>query len=349
MSDQITKLSVFNDVESEQVINAINWLYASISPCSNKKFGIFGTKDGKVYGIGDNSTGQLGLGHNKSVNDHQEVDKLNNVKIIEFIDGNCCMYAKTEDNRAFSWGGNAWGQLGRDVDRNAKKYHEPAVINFNGKDIISVCAGNLHTLALTSDGQVYGWGNNNYGQIRAPCKEVIGLPFLLELEPFLLPGEKVVFIYCYSNCSFAISRNTNTSAERLLTWGQFTWGLGKEFDAEIIAPPRHILTNFNKFDNLICSDNFIYFLSKGKLHYSRTSYGGIVTSRDYRHFSPSELYSYTKKTILTKEDGKIKRVKEFFDRQAQFKYFLIDGWESINSIEDYYVKMLNKCYQIIQM
>ena len=345
----ISKLSIFNYLKNSPVKNEITWLYASISSCSNKKFVFFGTKDGKVYGTGDNSTGQLGLGHNNISTGHQEINKLNNVKIIEFIDGNCCMYARTEDNQVFSWGGNAWGQLGRDVDRNAKNYHEPAVIDFNGKNIISVCAGNLHTLALTSDGQVYGWGNNNYGQIRTPSNEIIGLPFLLDQHyQVLWSSEKVFSIYCYANCSFAISRHTYTGVERLLTWGQFTWGLGNEFEAEIIKPTRHILTNFSKFDNLICSDHFIYFYNNGKLHYSKTSYGGIVTDISYPQFSKGKSFSYSKRTILANENGKIISVKEVFNRQGIFQQFLIQRFE-FTSFNDYYVKILDKCYQIIRL
>ena len=348
MSDKMRKLKVFILLKNDPVMNKVAWLYATISSCSNRKFGIFATDDGNVYGTGDNSTGQLGLGHNNAIYDYQVIDKLKNLKILEFIDGNCFMYARTEDNQVFSWGGNVWGQLGRDVDRNENHYHQPGAIDFNGKDIICLRNSNLHTLALTSDGQVYGWGNNSYGQIRAPSKEVIGLPVLLKLEPSLYSGEKVISIYCYANCSFAISRNTNTSAERLLAWGQFTWGLGKEFEAEIITSPRHILTNFNKFDNLICSDNFIYFLNKGKLHYSKTSYGGIVTCKNNKQFSPSNLFKYTNRIILVKENGKIKEIKECFDKQAKFQNFWIDA-SKYSSIGDYFVNKLDRSFQIIQM
>ena len=68
---------------------------------------LFVTNDDKVYGLGDNSWGQLGLGHDYSVKDSQEVMALSHKRIKQFISGNVsypCYYAVSDENELYSWG-----------------------------------------------------------------------------------------------------------------------------------------------------------------------------------------------------------------------------------------------------
>ncbi|XP_030838442.1 probable E3 ubiquitin-protein ligase HERC6 [Strongylocentrotus purpuratus] len=56
---------------------------------------------------------------------------------------------------------------------DASKQHKYVKVNFttsegDGKpdvDIVSVCCGRHHFLALSAGGRVYSWGKNNYGQL----------------------------------------------------------------------------------------------------------------------------------------------------------------------------------------
>lgn len=65
-----------------------------------------------------------------------------------------------------AWGQNTDGQLG---DTTTTPKAAPAAVNqsgvLTGKLIIQVACGSAHTLALTSDGQVYAWGENSSGQL----------------------------------------------------------------------------------------------------------------------------------------------------------------------------------------
>ena len=71
------------------------------------------------------------------------------------------------DGNAYAWGNNTYGQLG-DGTRTSQttpvmvKKPEGAPTDFT---YVQVSAGWLHSLALGSDGYVYTWGWNNYGQL----------------------------------------------------------------------------------------------------------------------------------------------------------------------------------------
>ena len=54
----------------------------------------------------------------------------------------------------------------RQGDGSVSCAYEPInVTALNGKDIVSVHAGEYHSIALTRDGEVYTWGHNDYGQL----------------------------------------------------------------------------------------------------------------------------------------------------------------------------------------
>ncbi|MDT7513481.1 InlB B-repeat-containing protein, partial [Bifidobacterium sp. H1HS10N] len=71
------------------------------------------------------------------------------------------------DGNAYAWGNNTYGQLG-DGSRTSRttpvlvKKPEGAPTDFT---YVQVSAGYEHSLALGSDGYVYTWGWNNYGQL----------------------------------------------------------------------------------------------------------------------------------------------------------------------------------------
>ena len=81
--------------------------------------------------------------------------------------------------RLYGWGMNNWGQLG--VGSIENKMH-PTEIKL-GKEIISVAAGENHTIALTGEGEVYGWGSNQYFQLGVPKSDIP--PLDNELFPLL--------------------------------------------------------------------------------------------------------------------------------------------------------------------
>jgi alpha-tubulin suppressor-like RCC1 family protein len=69
----------------------------------------------------------------------------------------------SSDNKAYCWGNNSNGQLGNGSNTNTSAPTTvilPAGVNFS-----QLVAGGLHTCALGSDGKVYCWGYNFFGQV----------------------------------------------------------------------------------------------------------------------------------------------------------------------------------------
>ncbi|CAG2168443.1 unnamed protein product [Oppiella nova] len=74
---------------------------------------LFVTFDDRVYGLGSNRWGQLGLGHNKPVETPQQVPELYHKNILQFINGKDFVLAVTTDNQIYSFGRNHKRQLVR--------------------------------------------------------------------------------------------------------------------------------------------------------------------------------------------------------------------------------------------
>gem|GEM_PF-2365762 len=84
------------------------------------------------------------------------------------------------------WGNNNFGQLGlgsSDAAAHSLPAFVPNTGALAGKTVVALSVGGAHTLALTSEGKVYAWGNNVFGQLGNGSKgdplptpvEVIGL------------------------------------------------------------------------------------------------------------------------------------------------------------------------------
>ena len=121
--------------------------------------------DGKVYAWGDNEYGQLG--DNSTSDSHVPTSGVLSDKTITAIaTGVFHTVALDSDGKIYAWGANAYGQLG---DNSTTRSHVPVEVVasgvLSGKTITAIATGHYHTLALDSEGKVYTWGYNNYGQL----------------------------------------------------------------------------------------------------------------------------------------------------------------------------------------
>jgi alpha-tubulin suppressor-like RCC1 family protein len=63
----------------------------------------------------------------------------------------------------WTWGSNIWGQLGDGTTTSRATPEE--VSGINAPSIVGIAANNAFSAALGSDGTVWEWGSNNYGQL----------------------------------------------------------------------------------------------------------------------------------------------------------------------------------------
>ncbi len=110
---------------------------------------------------GRNNSGQLGI--NDTTNRSTPVTTLlggTNWKSIAG-GGNHTIALKT-DGTLWSWGSNSFGQLGvNDTTRRST----PVTTLLGGNNWKSIAGGGSHTIALKTDGTLWSWGNNFFGQL----------------------------------------------------------------------------------------------------------------------------------------------------------------------------------------
>ena len=133
------------------------------------------TPDGRLFVWGLNTDGALGLGHFDNV--HTPVENTNlptgvaSWNDVEFIRGAHSTFVRTTDGRLFGWGRNEHGTLGfghsDPVNIPTELTNLPTgVASWNDVEfIIGEFVGTMVSFMRTTDGRLFGWGNNSSGQL----------------------------------------------------------------------------------------------------------------------------------------------------------------------------------------
>jgi len=164
--------------------------------------------EGRLYTWGVGQYGRLGLGDEEDQSEPKQVPALR-VKGVRFVTASCFhTCAVTADGRLYTWGLGGFGRLGHG-DR-LKKVVPKAVASLFGKEVQLVSCGYLHTMAVTTDGQLYTWGGNRHGQLGhgSTSNE------LLPREVASLEGKNVKLISCGYFHSACV-----TDEGHIYTWG----------------------------------------------------------------------------------------------------------------------------------
>ena len=259
MSKRLNRFKIFSKI-SEEIKQNIKIFHVF----KEGKTVLFITSDDKVFGFGYNSYGCCGLGHNSVVNEPQIIPELCHKNIQQFFIGWTFILGLSGDKRVYGWGYNDCGQLGRGYIKktsSSKEYFKPEIINFSSECIVQLSCGNSHCLALTTDGKVYGWGSNKFGQIG--CGKGKGDKITSPLHLDIFPQFPVKTIYCSDNQSYAL-----TIDGLVYSWGSNYYSfLGHELDrSECVYEPKRIL-NIPKIIRVCHSSTGSYFLTNEKQIY----------------------------------------------------------------------------------
>ncbi len=159
------------------------------------------TSNGTVYSFGWNSNGQLGNGDDTFKNSNIPVKVVDNPssgfingnpnnKVVDISAGAYHNLILTENKHLYAFGRNDDGGLGNGIIES-KSYNKPILVSdsedrsfVNGtSDIIQVVARYGNSIFLTSKGETYTFGRNDFGQLGIGSNFVMYKPILIVDNP----------------------------------------------------------------------------------------------------------------------------------------------------------------------
>jgi alpha-tubulin suppressor-like RCC1 family protein len=126
--------------------------------------------DGTVWAWGSNFFDQLGNESTAGV--PVQVNGLSQIIVIAC--GGYHSLALRSDGTVWAWGLNIFGQIGNGNCAPLPSRDPVQVSGLGG--ITAIAGGKYHSLALKSDGAVWAWGNNDYGQLGNGTSDLSNTP-----------------------------------------------------------------------------------------------------------------------------------------------------------------------------
>ncbi|XP_075560269.1 uncharacterized protein LOC142592614 [Dermacentor variabilis] len=162
--------------------------------------------DAGVFSCGSSRYGQLGLGDLQRTWVPHLVDTLAGREVIKVAAGLYHSLAVTKDGSLFTWGWGVHGQLGHGGCADERQPRE--VASLVDHKVVDAYGGCGHSVALTSEGVVFTFGCNLFGQLGLGRSPKRSSPQRVDL------GEPVRLL-----CSGFFQVLALLSSGRLLTWG----------------------------------------------------------------------------------------------------------------------------------
>ncbi|XP_045564463.1 probable E3 ubiquitin-protein ligase HERC1 isoform X7 [Salmo salar] len=164
------------------------------------------SSDGSVRACGKGSYGRLGLGdsNNQSTlkkltfEPHRAIKKVTSSK---GSDGHTLAF--TTEGEVFSWGDGDYGKLGHG-NSSTQKYPKLIQGPLQGKVVVCVSAGYRHSAAVSEDGELYTWGEGDFGRLGHGDSNSRNIPTLV--KDISNVGE----VSCGSSHTIALSKDGRT-------------------------------------------------------------------------------------------------------------------------------------------
>ncbi|NXM96197.1 RCBT2 protein, partial [Sylvia borin] len=126
---------------------------------------VLATEEGEVYTWGHNAYSQLGNGTtNHGFIPCQVSTNLVNKKVIEVACGSHHSMVLTSDGEVYTWGYNNSGQVGSGSTAN-QPIPRRVTNCLQNKIVVNIACGQMCSMAVVENGEVYVWGYNGNGQL----------------------------------------------------------------------------------------------------------------------------------------------------------------------------------------
>jgi alpha-tubulin suppressor-like RCC1 family protein len=191
-------------------------------------FSLAVTSTGQLFAFGANDRGQLGSSVNNGVFTPNPTPTLVDLPsgsgaVTEVAAGGEFALVLTSSGQLFGFGANKYGQLASTIGNGITAANPtPESVILPGADgpVTQIAAGQDHSLVLTSTGQLYAFGDNQYGQLGRTANNgsTAANPTPTEVD---LPGAigPVIRVAAGADSSFAL-----TSSGQLYSFGENRFG-----------------------------------------------------------------------------------------------------------------------------
>uniref|UniRef100_A0A2H8TU70 HECT-type E3 ubiquitin transferase n=1 Tax=Melanaphis sacchari TaxID=742174 RepID=A0A2H8TU70_9HEMI len=205
-----------------QIPGLSQFVIMNVAVHSGGKHAIALSLDGKILSWGDGEDGKLGHGDTLTLDTPKLIDSLLDKRIFYIACGGAHSAAITSEGELYTWGQGQYGRLGHGDE--VSQFTPKLVKELIGKNIIQVACGSrdAQTLALDGAGNVYSWGDGDFGKLGRGGSDGCCTPKQIER----LDGHRVVQIRCGAQFSVAL-----TSTGQVWTWGKgefYRLGLGRD-------------------------------------------------------------------------------------------------------------------------
>ncbi len=186
-----------------------------------------------IWSWGDNSSGQLGASAPAGAVPAAEISpQLGSV--VQLVSGANFSAALRSDGTVWAWGYNVDGELGNGAYNPASSPASATpgqVTDLTGA--VAISSGGEHTAALRSDGTIWSWGDNRYGELGNGVTAA-GAPYGSDS-----PVQATGFVNGIALSAGAAHTLALTAAETVYAWGDNTYGqLGTGGTSSSSAPEQ---------------------------------------------------------------------------------------------------------------
>ena len=122
------------------------------------------------------------------------------------------------NTRLFSWGFNAYGQLGDGTTTNGRVPKPSDLGSLQGRRVVHVATGSNFSLALCSDGTLHSWGQNTSGQLGSNGFSNRSVPGLV-VQTGVLAGKTIIDMAAGTDHAVVLCADGS-----LVSWGANTNG-----------------------------------------------------------------------------------------------------------------------------
>lgn len=176
---------------------------------------LLATQDGETYSWGLNSSCQLGNGTTGPASLPFLVSSMFCAKkAVEVACGFSHSMVLTSDGEVYSWGSNNCGQVGSG-STTTQATPRRVIHGLENRMIVTISCGQVFSVAVTDNGEVFGWGNNGNGQLGSGFNGNHLIPYRL----IALQGICILQIACGYAHTLAL-----TDEGLLYAWGANTVG-----------------------------------------------------------------------------------------------------------------------------